>query len=156
MIINKLFRAIANIQLCKFRLKEGAKLVCDQSHKLISFMYSKLCEASLWPITLTSFQIHPNSRFLQMSFNPVWSTSVIAPTAVIQSGGDTERLMAVQNSFPKGAILDSRDASKANYFAADKDKSLICRVFIKADMVLFCVYAKFLIIYFQMIFYIVI
>ena len=75
---------------------------------------------------------------------------------VLLSGGDTERLMAVQTSFRKGAILDSRDASKAKYFAADKNKSLICRVFIKTDMALFCVYAKFLIIYFQMIFYTVI
>ena len=51
--------------------------------------------------------------------------------------------MAVQNSFPKSAILDIRDASKVNYFAADKGKSLICGVFIKAGMVLFCVYVKF-------------
>ena len=58
------------------------------------------------------------------------------------SGRDTEHLMAVQTSFPKGAILDTRDASKVN-FAADKGNSLMCRVFIKADMILFCVYVKF-------------
>ena len=51
--------------------------------------------------------------------------------------------MAVQTSFLEGAILDIRNASKVNYFAADKGKSLNCRVFIKADMVLFCVYKKF-------------
>ena len=64
--------------------------------------------------------------------------------------------MAVQNLFPKSAILDIRDASKVNYFAADKGKSLICGVFIKAGMVLFCVYVKFYITYFQMIFYTVV
>ena len=64
--------------------------------------------------------------------------------------------MAVQNSFPKSAILDIRDASKVNYFAADKGKSLICGVFTKAGMVLFCVYVKFHITYFQMIFYTVV
>ena len=31
---------------------------------------------------------------------------------------------------------------KVNYFAADKGKSLICRIFIKAEMILFCVYAE--------------
>ena len=30
--------------------------------------------------------------------------------------------MAVQTLFPKGAILDIRDASKVNYFAAGKGK----------------------------------
>ena len=42
---------------------------------------------------------------------------------------------------------------KVNYFAADKSKSLICRVFMKIEMILFCVYAEFHIIYFQMVFY---
>ena len=42
---------------------------------------------------------------------------------------------------------------KVNYFAADNSKSLICRVFIKAEMILLYMYAKFnLKIYFQMIF----
>ena len=72
------------------------------------------------------------------------------------SGIDTEHLMAVQTSFLKGVILDIWDASKVNYFAADKGKTLICRVFIKADMVLFCVYVKSHIFYFQMIFYTVV
>ena len=69
------------------------------------------------------------------------------------SGGDTEHLVAVQTSFPKGAILDIWDTSKVNYFAADKGKSLICRVFIKPDMILLWVYVEFHMIYFQMIFY---
>ena len=60
--------------------------------------------------------------------------------------------MAVQTLFSKGAILDIRGASKVNSFASDKDKSLICRVFLKADMTLFCVYVKFHIIYFLTIF----
>ena len=63
--------------------------------------------------------------------------------------------MAVQNSFPKSAILDIRDASKVNYFAADKGKSLICRFFIKAD-ILFCLYLEFHVIYFQVVFYTVV
>ena len=60
------------------------------------------------------------------------------------------------NLFSKGAILDIWDAFKVNYFAVDKDKSLICRVFLKAGMVLFCMYVKFRIIYFQMVFYTVV
>ena len=64
--------------------------------------------------------------------------------------------MAVQTSFPKGAILDIQDASKVNYFAADTGKSLICWIFIKADVVLSCMYVKFHIIYFQIIFYTVV
>ena len=55
-----------------------------------------------------------------------------------------------------GAIFDMRDASEVNYFAADKGWTLICRVFIKAEMILFCVYAEFYIICFQMIFYTVV
>ena len=54
-ITNKSFCVIANTQLRKFGLKEGLKLVQYQSHKLVSFIYSKLCETSLWPITLTAF-----------------------------------------------------------------------------------------------------
>ena len=67
-----------------------------------------------------------------------------------------EHLMAVQTSSPKGAILDIRDACEVNYFAADKFKSLICRVFVKAEMILFCVYAEFHIICFHLIFYTVV
>ena len=57
--------------------------------------------------------------------------------------------MAVQTSFPKGAILDISDAFTVNYFAADKSKSLICRGFIKADMILFYMYVEFHIIFFK-------
>ena len=32
---------------------------------------------------------------------------------------------------------------EVNYFAADEGKSLICRVFIEAEMIRFCVYAEF-------------
>ena len=44
-----------------------------------------------------------------------------------------------------------RDAMlfNVNYFAADEGKSLICRVFIETDMILFCVYTEFRIIYFR-------
>ena len=62
MTINQLFRAIANIQLRKFKFKEGAKLVCNQSHGLISFMHNKLSEASLWLITLTVFPNRPKQQ----------------------------------------------------------------------------------------------
>lgn len=48
--------------------------------------------------------------------------------------------MAVESLFPEGAILDMQYASKVNYFGADNCKSFICRVFIEAEMVLFCVY----------------
>ena len=41
---------------------------------------------------------------------------------------------------------------KVNYFAADKRKSLACRVFIKAEMILSCVYPEFHVIYFEMFF----
>ena len=57
---------------------------------------------------------------------------------------DTEHL----KKFQKGAILDIQDAFRVNYFAADKCKSLIGRVFTKADMILFCVYVEFHIMYF--------
>ena len=56
---NKLFHATANIQLRKFRFKEGAKLVEHQSQELISFIYSILWEASLWSITLIVFSNAP-------------------------------------------------------------------------------------------------
>ena len=42
---------------------------------------------------------------------------------------------------------------KANYFAADKGKSLTGSAFIKAEMILSCVYVELHVIYFQMIFY---
>ena len=42
---------------------------------------------------------------------------------------------------------------KANYFAVDKGKSLTGSTFIKADMILSCVYVESQLIYFQMIFY---
>ena len=48
--------------------------------------------------------------------------------------------MAVQTSFPKGATFDIQDTSKVKYLAA---KSLICRVFRKVDVALFCVSVKF-------------
>ena len=41
---------------------------------------------------------------------------------------------------------------KANYFAADKGKSLTGSAFIKAEMILSCVYVELHVIYFQMIF----
>ena len=44
---------------------------------------------------------------------------------------------------------------KVNYFAAGKSKDLISRFFIKAEVIVFCVYAVFHTIYFQMFFYIV-
>ena len=60
--------------------------------------------------------------------------------------------MAVETSLPKGAILICEMLLKVNYFSADKGKSLTCRVFIKSEVLLLCVYGEFLIIYFQMIF----
>ena len=65
-------------------------------------------------------------------------------------GGHTAHLIEVANSLPEGAVLDM--CVKLNYFAADKGKSLISRFFIKAEMILFCVYAVFRIIYLKMIF----
>ena len=52
--------------------------------------------------------------------------------------------MAVKTSFPKGVILEM--LLHVNCFAADKGKSLICRAFIEAEMILNCVYAGFYII----------
>ena len=37
------------------------------------------------------------------------------------SGGRTEHFMALQTSFPIGSIPDMCEASKVNYFAADRD-----------------------------------
>ena len=68
MIINQLICAITNIQLRKFRFKEGAKLVCNESHKLISIMYSKLCEAFLWSMTLTVFPNTPKKQISTVVF----------------------------------------------------------------------------------------
>ena len=53
--VHRSFCALQNIQMRKFRLKEGVKLVQYQSLKQISFIYSKLQGASFWPITLTVF-----------------------------------------------------------------------------------------------------
>ena len=58
-----------------------------------------------------------------MSFNQVWSGSAIAPSASLIVWGETEHLMVVQTSFHKGVILATREASKINYLAADKNKS---------------------------------
>ena len=44
---------------------------------------------------------------------------------------------------------------KVNYFAAGKSKDLISRFLIKAEVIVFCVYAVFHTIYFQMFFHIV-
>ena len=57
-VVNELFRTTANVQLRKFRLKEGLKL-SNISLTMISFIYSRLCEASLWLITLTVFSNTP-------------------------------------------------------------------------------------------------
>ena len=40
-------------------------------------------------------------------------------------------------------MLDIPDASKVNYFTVENGKSLICEVFIKADMAHFGEYVKF-------------
>ena len=58
-----------------------------------------------------------------MSFNQVWSGFAIAPSASLIAWGETEHLMVVQTSFHKGVILAIQEASKVNYFAADKNKS---------------------------------
>ena len=46
-IINELFQSTANVQLHKFRLKEGLKLVQHHPTRLISFIYSRFREALL-------------------------------------------------------------------------------------------------------------
>ena len=51
--------------------------------------------------------------------------------------------MVVETLLPTGIILDIWDTSYSNYFAADKNKSLTCRVFIEAEMILLCVYVEF-------------
>ena len=58
-------------------------------------------------------------------------------------GSDTEHLMAVENSFPRGSILDIQDILKLNYLAADEGKCSIFRVFIEAGKIFFCVCAEF-------------
>ena len=60
--------------------------------------------------------------------------------------------MAVEILFPEGLTI-CKMLLKVNFFAAQKGKSLNCRVFIEAEMSFLCVYAKFHIIYFQIIFY---
>ena len=60
--------------------------------------------------------------------------------------------MAVKTSFPKSVILICKMLLKVNYFAAGKGKSFNCKV-IEAEMSLLWMYAKFHIIYFQMISY---
>ena len=57
------------------------------------------------------------------------------------SDSDTEHLMAVETSIPKGAILDMLEASYIKLI--DEGKSLICRVFIEAEAILFCLYVEF-------------
>ena len=59
------------------------------------------------------------------------------------SGTDTGQLMAVENSFPKDAILIQEMLLKVNYFTADKGKNLVCRAFIEAEVILFCMYGEF-------------
>ena len=49
--------------------------------------------------------------------------------------------MAVEISLPRGSILDKQDSIKLNYFAADEGECLIFRVFIEAEIILFCVRA---------------
>ena len=51
--------------------------------------------------------------------------------------------MAVEILFPRGSILDMQDILKLNYFAENKGKCLIFRVFIKAEIILFCMCAEF-------------
>ena len=75
-------------------------------------MYRKLCKASLYFNSLFKYiQVAAWALwFLKTSLNQVWSDSAIVPTANL-SGSDTEHLMAVETSRPKGAILDMWDTS---------------------------------------------
>ena len=45
--------------------------------------------------------------------------------------------------FLANALLICKMPFEVNYVAADADKSLICRIFIEAEMILFCVYVEF-------------
>ena len=88
-----------------------------------------------------------------MLFKIVCSSSAIPPTASITVWQRCRIFMAVGILFPKGVILDIKVLLTVNYFAANKGDTLICRVLIEAEMILFCVYGQLYVIYFQMSFY---
>ena len=81
---------------------------------MICFIYRKLGEASFWPITLTVFLNKHKRRFLQMSFNQVWSGSAIGPTESLI----VWRNIMIVHIVSYGCYM--RDAFKVNYFAAGK------------------------------------
>ena len=74
------------------------------AYLLTSFIYSKLCEASLFKCTQITVWV---LKFLKTSLkygvdNQAWL-----------SVGGTENLLAVETSFPNVAITDMRDTSQS-------------------------------------------
>ena len=119
-IINKKFRATANIQLHKFRFQEGLKLVKYQFRKLISFVYSKLwIMGGFGGLLSLSFQKHRNNRFFKTSFNQVWSSSAPAPSVIIWRRCGT---INCSGNFVFKGCYTCRIIYKLNYFASQEAK----------------------------------
>ena len=63
------------------------------------------------PLLELSFQIHPDSRFLKISFNQVWSGSFMAATLRLIVWWQYGTFNVSGNFAPADAILDMRDTS---------------------------------------------
>ena len=63
------------------------------------------------PLLELSFQIHPDSRFLKISFNQVWSGSFMAATLRLIVWWQYGTFNVSGNCAPADAILDMRDTS---------------------------------------------
>ena len=63
------------------------------------------------PLLELSFQIHPDSRFLKISFNQVWSGSFMAATLRLIVWWQYGTFNVSGNFAPEDAILDMRDTS---------------------------------------------
>ena len=109
--MHKFFRTTGKIQLRKFRFKEGVKLIKDQCYKLISFIYNELCEASLWPITLTVFSNAPEQQISKDVFKSSleWLRHCSYYKLNCLTAVWNIYLMLVETLFPEGAILNMED-----------------------------------------------
>ena len=76
--------------------------------------------------------MHPNSRFLKMSFNQVWSGSVIAPPASLVVWQQYRTFNGNGNYASKFVLyLICKVLPNGNQFVANEGKSLTGRVFIE-------------------------
>ena len=140
MIIYELFCVIANIQLCNLRFEERVELIQYWSLKLISFIYSKLCEALIWPITLTGFSNTPKQQiskdvfYKSVEWLPHYSYGKYNCLAEIQDTSLQQKLC-----FLRVLYLISKMLRNVNYFVAHNGKILICmQSFYKADIIFLC------------------